>query len=64
MAESPPPPADAIRTALARLLASRVFSRSQRLCRFLRFAVERALSGGAEELKETLIAIQVFDRSP
>ncbi len=63
-AESPPPPADAIRTALARLLASRVFSRSQRLCRFLRFAVERALSGGADELKETLIAIQVFDRSP
>jgi adenylate cyclase len=57
------PPAEAIHEALRRLLASRIFSRSQRLSRFLRFVVERALSSGAQDLKETLIAIHVFDRS-
>jgi adenylate cyclase len=60
--DSPTPPAEAIRAALGNLLASRVFSRSDRLRRFLRYAVEGALGGGTGELKETLIAIHVFDR--
>ncbi len=63
MTDSPAPPAEAIRAALERLLKSRVFARSQRLSRFLQFVVERALSNGADDLKETLIAIHVFDRS-
>jgi serine/threonine-protein kinase len=47
---------------LERILASRLFCRSTRLCRFLRFSVEQALSGHGDQLKEQLIGIEVFDR--
>lgn len=55
--------ADRVRTQLARILASAVFVSSQRLCRFLRFIVERTLEGDAERLKEFVVAIEVFDRN-
>ena len=50
----------AVRKQLERTLASPNFVRSERLSRFLRFVVERHLEGRDEELKESVIAIEVF----
>jgi TolB-like protein/tetratricopeptide (TPR) repeat protein len=56
--------ADEIRTHLEKILAGRLFSRSDRLIRFLRFSVEQTLAGKGDQLKEQLIGIEVFDRKP
>jgi Tol biopolymer transport system component len=56
--------ASEIRQQLDRILASPVFNQSVRMSRFLRFVVERSLENRAAELKETTIAIAVFDRDP
>src|ERR1044071_178261 len=53
-----------LRRQLARVLASRAFARSERLSRLLRFVVERHLEGRDTELKESLIAVEVFGRPP
>ncbi len=53
-----------VRTYLEKILASRLFSRSDRLNRFLRFAVEQTLAGTSDQLKEQLVGIEVFDRKP
>jgi TolB-like protein/Flp pilus assembly protein TadD len=45
-----------------RILASREFSRSQRLCRFLRFAAQCSLAGEGKQLKEQVVGVEVFDR--
>jgi serine/threonine-protein kinase len=47
---------------LERILASPGFARNERLSRFLRFVVERHLKARDDELKESLIAIEVFGR--
>ena len=47
---------------LERLLAHDLFARSERMGRFLRLAVERTLEGRADELKEYLVGVEVFDR--
>jgi TolB-like protein len=47
-----------------RILASRWFLRSERLCRFVRFAANHALNRGADRLKEYLVGVEVFDRGP
>jgi TolB-like protein/Flp pilus assembly protein TadD len=47
---------------LEKILAHQLFSRSGRMVRFLRLTVERALAGQADELKEYLIGVEVFDR--
>jgi adenylate cyclase len=52
-----------IQTQLHRILASPGFRSSERLRRFLRFAVERTLAGEAAQLKEYLVGREVFDRS-
>jgi TolB-like protein len=52
------------RRQLERILISPGFARNERMSRFLRFVVERHLEGRDEELKESLIAIEVFGRSP
>src|SRR5215831_15042194 len=57
-------PTDRILAQLERVLTSEVFSRSERLVRFLRFSVEQALSGHADCLKEQTIGVEVFDRKP
>ena len=49
----------AVRQQLERILSSAVFSRNERLSRFLRFVVERHLDGKDSELKESVIAIEV-----
>ena len=56
--------ADAVRRQLDRVLASDGFSRNERLARFLRFAVERHLQGRDGEVKESVIAVEVFGRNP
>src|SRR5438105_3299571 len=53
-----------VRAHLERVLRSAGFARSERLKRFLTYAVECELSGSAEKLKEYSIALEVFDRSP
>jgi TolB-like protein/Flp pilus assembly protein TadD len=52
----------AARAQLDRLLASRAFAGSRRLRRFLSFAVEQALAGQSNELKEYTLGVEVFDR--
>src|SRR5215472_1714568 len=54
----------AARRQLERVLASASFSRSERMARFLRFVVERHLERRDGELKESVIAVEVFDRGP
>ena len=49
---------------LDRVLASPGFARNERLSRFLRFVVERHLEGRDAELKESVLAIEVFGRPP
>jgi serine/threonine-protein kinase len=54
----------AVREQLERVLASPAFARNERLCRFLRFVFERHLEGRDQEIKESLIAVEVFGRKP
>jgi TolB-like protein len=48
---------------LEKVLASPGFARNERLQKFLRFVVERNLSGRADEIKESVLAVEVFGRS-
>jgi hypothetical protein len=50
---------DLVRAELARVLESPIFAQSDRLGRFLRFAVEHAISGTDEGLKEYVIGTEV-----
>jgi hypothetical protein len=54
----------AAREQLYRLMASPVFSHSKRYPAFLRYVVERTLTGHADELKERTIGTDVFRRDP
>src|SRR5215813_10330832 len=54
-------PCSMIRDQLHKILGSRAFAQSERMTRFLRFAVERALDGQAQP-KEYLLGVEVFDR--
>ena len=56
--------AQAVRRQLERVLKSPGFSRNERLSGFLRFVVEGHLDGKDHELKESVIAIEVFGRRP
>jgi TolB-like protein/Flp pilus assembly protein TadD len=53
---------DAIRLQLQRILAGEGFKRSERICRFLSYAVEQTLQGHGGELKESVLAVEVYDR--
>jgi TolB-like protein/Tfp pilus assembly protein PilF len=53
---------EAVLEQLRKILSSGPFVHSERLSRFLRFTVEHAVKGQAEELKEYLIGVEVFDR--
>jgi len=55
---------DAARRQLERVLSSAGFSRNERLARFLRFIVEQHLQGQDSEIKESVIAVEVFRRGP
>src|ERR1700722_14002730 len=55
-------PKKSIREELSRILQSSIFAQSDRLGRFLRFTIESALAGKADELKEYVIGTEVYDR--
>ena len=55
---------EAVTQELARVLASPGFARNARQSQFLRFLIERHLEGRDNELKESVIAVEVFGRSP
>ena len=52
----------AIREQLTKLLRSRLFAKSERLGRFLKFTIDQVLAGKQDELKEYVIGIEVYDR--
>src|SRR5262249_29951552 len=53
-----------VRQQLKKILCHGLFTRSGRMGRFLRLAVELTLDGRGDELKEYLIGVEVFDRKP
>src|ERR1700748_2127670 len=53
-----------VRAELDRVLQSAMFAQSDRLGRFLRFAIENALAGNTGMLKEYVIGTEVYDRKP
>lgn len=53
-----------LREALERVLSSSSFARSDRISKLLRFLVERQMEGRDDELKESLIGVEVFGRRP
>ena len=55
--------AESVRAQLRKILSSPSFVRSERLARFLTFAVEQTLAGRGEELKEFVIGVEVFDKN-
>ncbi len=56
------PSAEQIRNQLARILTSKLFVQSERLCRFLSVTVERTLAGEGDQIKEYMLGRDVFDR--
>src|SRR5579862_8337989 len=56
------PSSEQVRAELEKICASRLFIRSDRLRRFLRFTVENALNGELDQLNEQVIGRDVFDR--
>src|SRR6516164_4355622 len=53
-----------VRKQLDRILSSAAFVRNERLSRFLRSIVQHALDGKTDEVKESLLGIEVFGRTP
>jgi len=60
----PPADAESVRRQLERVLAGPGFVRNERMSRFLRFLVEGHLEGSDTQLKESVIAVEVFGRRP
>lgn len=54
----------AIQAQLEKILANADFARSERLSRFLRYAVEQTIQGQGEQIKEHTLGIEVFDKRP
>jgi hypothetical protein len=52
----------AVREQLNRLLANPFFSHSKRFPTFLRFVTEQTLAGGADNIKERTLGIEIFGR--
>lgn len=57
-----PPSPELIERELDRILASTPFSKSDRMCRLLRYLVDNSIHGRAEKLKEYAIGVDVFDK--
>ena len=55
---------DRVQAAVEEIVTSKPFAQSQRMQRFLRFAVDRELAGDRDGLKEYTIGVEVFDRPP
>src|SRR6266545_3289645 len=59
----PEPAHDEVLAQLNRILADARFAASERNSRFLRYVVERTLAGKAAEIKEIVIATELYGRS-
>ena len=55
-------PPSLVRAELDRVLASEIFSRSDRLSAFLRFIVDETLAGHGAGLKEQVIAVELYGK--
>ena len=55
---------EVVRAQLEKILASEGFSRNDRLSGFLRFVIEQELLGRGDQLKESIIGVEVFGRQP
>src|SRR5262252_6679726 len=55
---------ETVRSQLVKILASEGFARNDRISSFLRFVVEQELSGSGNQLKESVIGVEVFGRRP
>jgi len=55
---------EVVRNQLQKILSSEVFARNERLIGFLRFVVEQELAGSGDQLKESIIGVEVFGRRP
>ncbi len=55
---------EAVRGQLQSILPSEGFARNDRLSSFLKFVVEQELSGSGDQLKESIIGVEVFGRRP
>ena len=55
-------PAESIRTQLEKILASEPFAEAERLRQFLRFTIDLTLRGGGSQIKEYVVAQEVFGR--
>src|ERR1051325_4579255 len=55
---------EAVRAQLQAILASEGFARNDRLSAFLRFVTEHELSSRGDQLKESIIGVEVFGRQP
>lgn len=51
-----------LKEELKRVLSSSTFARSERLSKLLRYLIERHLAGHDDELKESVIGVEVFGR--
>src|SRR5262245_49576386 len=51
-----------VREELEKILASPVFASSPRMSRFLKFVVEQTLEGKGGQIKEYVVALEVFDK--
>ena len=56
------PPSALVQAELQRILASEIFTRSDRLSAFLTFIVERTLAGHGDSLKEQVIAVELYGK--
>src|SRR5262245_7966909 len=56
------PPASLVQAELDRILASDLFTRSERLSAFLKFIVEQTLAGHGDSLKEQVIAVELYGK--
>ena len=52
-----------IRAELERILSSRIFATADRMKRFLRFVVKETLEGRGDELNESQLGAEVYDRN-
>ena len=53
---------ESVRAQLEKILSSQLFARCERLGRFLRFTIDRALRGEVDKVKEFQVGLEVFDR--
>jgi tetratricopeptide (TPR) repeat protein len=53
---------DGVSAELDRILSSPGFSRSERLCKFLRFVIDQRIQGKDSQLKETVLGCEIFGR--